>query len=100
MFGKSLIACVCVLWLAVSAFAQDKGTLNPKPLPPLANPDDPKLAAKELFGRKTTAAPEYYRHMLGWNRRALKVTLPTTGTPAVIRALETLCVVAARQAKQ
>jgi hypothetical protein len=55
---------------------------------------------ESLTARKTTSAPEYYRHMLGWNRRALKVTLPTTGTPAVIRALETLCVVAARQAKQ
>src|SRR5438105_12886817 len=39
------------------ANAQDKGTLNPKPLPPLANPDDPKTPAKELFGRRTTPAP-------------------------------------------
>ena len=38
------------------ALAQDKGTVNPKPLPPLANPDDPKNPAKELFGRKTKAA--------------------------------------------
>ena len=28
------------------AWAQDKGTLNPKPLPPLANPADPKLPPK------------------------------------------------------
>ena len=39
------------------ATAQDKGTLDPKPLPPLANPDDPKTPAKELFGRRATAAP-------------------------------------------
>ena len=39
------------------ATAQDKGTVNPKPLPPLANPDDPKTPAKELFGRRATAAP-------------------------------------------
>src|SRR5215510_5758945 len=39
------------------ATAQDKGSLNPKPLPPLANPDDPKTPAKELFGRRATAAP-------------------------------------------
>jgi penicillin-insensitive murein endopeptidase len=45
-------------WLAVlfvftqgAALAQDPGTLNPQPLPPLANPNDPKLAAKQLFGR-------------------------------------------------
>ena len=38
------------------AIAQDRGTLNPKPLPPLANPDDPATPAKELFGRATTPA--------------------------------------------
>lgn len=34
------------------ALAQDKGTVNPAPLPPLANPNDPKMGAKELFARK------------------------------------------------
>src|SRR5215813_10065971 len=38
------------------ALAQDKGSLNPQPLPALAHPDDPKTPAKQLFGRKTTAA--------------------------------------------
>jgi penicillin-insensitive murein endopeptidase len=38
------------------ATAQDKGTVDPKPLPPLANPDDPRTPAKELFGRRATAA--------------------------------------------
>ncbi len=37
-----------------TARAQDKGTLNPEPLPPIANPADPKVAAKDLFGRKRT----------------------------------------------
>jgi penicillin-insensitive murein DD-endopeptidase len=32
--------------------AQDKGSVDPKPLPPLADPHDPKIAAKELFARK------------------------------------------------
>src|SRR6188474_1990942 len=41
---------------AASAWAQDKGAVNPKPLPPLANPNDPKIAAKELFGRKVLPA--------------------------------------------
>jgi penicillin-insensitive murein endopeptidase len=39
------------------ASAQDKGSIDPKPLPPLANPDDAKTPAKELFGRRVTAAP-------------------------------------------
>jgi len=48
---------VLVIAGAGVANAQDKGTINPKPLPPLANPDDPKTPAKELFGRRPTPAP-------------------------------------------
>src|SRR5262249_47045932 len=33
------------------------GTLNPEPLPPLANPNAPNLPAKELFARKLTPLP-------------------------------------------
>jgi len=48
----ALALIVCALATATAA-AQDKGTLNPQPLPPLAHPDDPKTPAKELFGRET-----------------------------------------------
>jgi len=41
---------------ATGAVAQDKGSIDPKPLPPLANPGDPKLGAKELFARKLLPA--------------------------------------------
>ena len=41
---------------ASAAWAQDKGSVDPKPLPPLANPNDPKIGAKELFGRKLLPA--------------------------------------------
>src|SRR6267378_1783518 len=37
---------------SATALAQDKGSVDPQPLPPLVNPNDPKLGAKELFGRK------------------------------------------------
>jgi penicillin-insensitive murein endopeptidase len=42
---------------AGSAMAQDKGTLKPEPLPPLAKADDPSTPAKELFGRRTAPLP-------------------------------------------
>jgi penicillin-insensitive murein endopeptidase len=42
--------------MAVPALAQETGSVNPKPLPPLANPNDPNVAAKQLFGRKLTPA--------------------------------------------
>jgi len=38
------------------AAAQDKGSVNPRPLPPLADPDAPGTPDKELFGRATTPA--------------------------------------------
>ncbi len=41
---------------ASAAWAQDKGSVDPKPLPPLANPNDPNIGAKELFGRKVLPA--------------------------------------------
>jgi penicillin-insensitive murein endopeptidase len=49
-------AIAAALLIAPAAHAQDIGTLDPKPLPPLANPADPNTAAKELFGRKTAPA--------------------------------------------
>ena len=54
---------------ASAAWAQDKGTVDPKPLPPLANPNDPRIGAKELFARRLkpneTSAPHsvgFYAH--------------------------------------
>ena len=41
---------------SAAALAQDRGSVNPEPLPPLANPNDPKIGAKELFGRKVLPA--------------------------------------------
>ncbi|HEX3496867.1 MAG TPA: penicillin-insensitive murein endopeptidase, partial [Methylocella sp.] len=38
------------------AFAQEKGTLEPMRLPPLAHPEDPSTPAKQLFGRQVVPA--------------------------------------------
>ena len=55
--AKRLIPAFALLLAGcLAAAAQDLGTLDPKPLPPLAKPDDPSTAAKELFGRKTAPA--------------------------------------------
>jgi len=64
---------------AAPALAQDKGSVDPKPLPPLANPNDPKLGAKELFGRKVLPAAMparvigFYSHGCVAGARALPV---------------------------
>src|SRR5690242_4293874 len=39
-----------------TSVAQDLGSVDPKPLPPLTNPNDAKVGAKELFGRKVLPA--------------------------------------------
>src|SRR6516165_12149893 len=86
MLGKAkfVVKCGCPPWLVFfliilptvigSALAQDAGsmdssrasstidhtppgTLNPEPLPPLANLNAPSLPAKELFARKLTPLP-------------------------------------------
>jgi penicillin-insensitive murein endopeptidase len=53
---RRILAALALTAAFAPASAQDIGTLNPQPLPPLAHPDDPKTPAKELFGRKATPA--------------------------------------------
>ena len=36
--------------------AQDRGTMEPRTMAPLANPSDPRLPAKQVFGRETEPA--------------------------------------------
>ncbi len=52
----SLIALFTIVSVGV-ALAQDKGSLDPQPLPALAHPNDPSTPAKELFGRASEPAP-------------------------------------------
>jgi penicillin-insensitive murein DD-endopeptidase len=57
--GNERVALLLVVALSFApgvAIAQDKGTLNPQPLPPLAHPESPATPAKELFGRKAEPA--------------------------------------------
>jgi penicillin-insensitive murein DD-endopeptidase len=55
-FRLTLLAVVSGLVLRGAAMAQDQGSLDAAPLPPLANPADPKLPAKEIFGRALSPA--------------------------------------------
>lgn len=53
------------------------------------------LQVEPLTADKTTGAPDYYRHMLGWNRTAIRITLRATSSDAEISAAEALCALAA-----
>jgi penicillin-insensitive murein DD-endopeptidase len=54
-YQRSVLAVAfIVLATSAAALAQDRGSLTPVVLPPLANPADPKLPAREVFGRALT----------------------------------------------
>src|ERR1700724_2046327 len=77
----SMLALPIVALAATATFGQDKGSLDPKPLPPLANPSDPKLGANELFGRIATPAP-MATHSIGFYAKgclAGALALPING---------------------
>src|SRR6185312_10920336 len=64
-----------------TALAQEKGSIDPKPLPPLTSPNDPKLPAKELFARKVLPAAMPARPIGAYNKGCLAgaVEMPITG---------------------
>lgn len=54
---RGTLVALAALTIAGQGLAQEKGSVDPKPLPPLAHPSDPSTPAKELFGRAREAAP-------------------------------------------
>ena len=67
----TLLSALAGLALETKVLAQDVGTLDPQPLPPLANPGDPKLAAKEAFGRALTPSELQARSIGFYSRGCL-----------------------------
>jgi penicillin-insensitive murein DD-endopeptidase len=64
-----------------TAIAQDKGTLNPEPLPPLSKSAGPGTLAKELFARKSTPSAGSARAVGFYSRGCIAgaVGLPIDG---------------------
>jgi penicillin-insensitive murein endopeptidase len=64
----ALLLCAALCFAVGAARAQDRGSVDPQPLPPLAHPDDPATPAKELFGRKSAPAapPSLHTHTIGF----------------------------------
>src|SRR5258708_11317881 len=79
--GATILAPAVLPPPAPPALAQEKASFNPEPLPPLANPNDPKNPAKELFGRKPTPANMQTRSIGFYARGCLAggVALPING---------------------
>ena len=64
---------------------------------PLGEASDQYLKIESLSAATTTSAPEYYKHLLDWNRKAIRITMSTTASPAQVRVVESLCTLAAQR---
>jgi hypothetical protein len=67
---------------------------NPSNLPINAAPGQ-MLTVETLTAADTPNPSPFYKHMLGWNRKALRITLPVGSSDAQVLAAETLCAIAA-----
>ena len=112
---RSLTKLMVVSMLAAApAVAQDKGTLDPKPLPPLDHPNDPKTPAKQLFGRKIQPSKDpahvygFYAHGCIAGAEELPIDGPTWqvmrlsrnrnwGHPSLIKFIERVSAKAAKK---
>lgn len=54
------------------------------------------LRVEAMDHSNTPDPPAHVRHMLGWNRRAVRITLPTVGAEGRVEAVEALADIAAR----
>ena len=57
---------------------------------------DERLPVELLDGKTPNPVP-FVKDMLGWNRRALKITLPIDSTSSLLTAVENLCAVSVRK---
>ena len=56
-----------------------------------------RLRIEALDAANTPNPAPHYKHMLGWNRKALRITILTTAGEAEIEAAEKLCTLAAKR---
>ena len=54
------------------------------------------LRIDALDNHNTPEPPPHVRHMLGWNRKALRISLPANSSPSQVAAVEALCELAAK----
>jgi len=55
------------------------------------------ILIEQLTAANTPNPSEFYKHMLGWNRKAMRITLLTTSTDVQIATAEKLCALAAER---
>jgi hypothetical protein len=96
--GNLTVYCPDVLADAVAA-----GLLAP---PPVAEPGEtntygivgtPDALRVDVLDRDSLNPAAHFKDMVGWNRKALRLTLPPTSSPEQVAAVEFVCAIAARR---
>ena len=82
---------------AASASAAGAAGTAPAPEYGIAGAAGTRLRIEALDAANSPNPAPHYKHMLGWNRKALRITLLTTSTEAELDAAEKLCAIAAKR---
>ena len=84
---------------ASASAAGAPGTAPAAPMPEytVAGAAGTRLRIEALDAANSPNPAPHYKHMLGWNRKALRITLLTTATEPELEAAEKLCSLAAKR---
>jgi len=96
--GKISAYCVDVLDAAIDSKLLDKPDSEDPAMHPIPDAAGKKLSVERLTAANTPNPSSYFKHMLGWNRKALRVTVPADAGDAEVTAMELLLAIAASAA--
>jgi hypothetical protein len=93
--GKVMIYAVDALEDAMKAELLSKPAKDNPTNMPIQGVAGQTLTVETLSAADTPNPSPFYKHMLGWNRKALRITLPVGSSDAQVSAAESLCAIAA-----
>jgi hypothetical protein len=93
--GKISAYCVDVLDSALEAKLLEKPSLESPTMHPIVDGGGKTLFLEQLSAANTPNPSSYYKHMLGWNRKALRVTVPADTGEIELKAMELVLALAA-----
>lgn len=99
--GKICVYITDVLAAAVKKklIVEDDEADGDVPVYHLPKNEDARIGIEALTAGNSGNAPEHYKHMLGWNRRALRLTIPNDATDAQMQVIVSLCALARESTK-
>ena len=92
--GNLTVYCPDVLEEAVNAGLLARPSDGGSPLIFVRGADEPLRV--DSLDRDSRNPGEHFKELTGWNRKALRVTLPPSPSPSQVQAVELLCAIAAQ----